>query len=798
MSIVDVALNIPVARAYSYRVPDALRQEPAPDRRPARGKVKSKGKVAESDETAPGGDPSAITDESVPSSGKDAAGLARAAITDESVPSSGRAAQGAAFSAGPAPESPVAEIPPLIGRRVEVLFAGRRLAGFIVALRDTPPEDMPADVELKPILRFIDKEPVCSEESLELARWLSSYYFCSLGQALATMIPAGRRGKAARKQLTPARDRGAGAALHTLNKGQADATAKITAALQAQSGQRFLLHGITGSGKTEVYRAIALEAVKLGQQVVLLVPEISLTPQMIGRFESLFPGQIAILHSSLTQAERISEWRRVAAGQARVVIGARSAVFAPVQNALFIIDEEHESSYKADDCPRYNARQVAFKRTAGQGTLVLGSATPSLETLWHARPVAGPAENAHKPENALMRLPLNERIAAHGEQEISIVDMREESPGTLISPKIINAIREARARGEQSLLFINRRGYATFVSCNDCAKAITCPQCSVSLTLHRSSHLTHSPPWPRDANASGSSHLTHSPPWPRDANVSGSSPAQGVLLCHYCGYTIPFTQSCPSCHGKNIRTGGAGTERILEFLLKRLPDIRAGRLDSDLVAASRGGAFKILEDFAEQRLDVIVGTQMIAKGHDFPNLTVVAILAADNELSLPDFRSYERVYHQILQVIGRAGRAQKKGYAFIQSALPFEDPIASIVKRDNDGFFQRELARRRECLWPPFSRLARIVMRSTDAEALHAAIHALSERLRAANEGSSVTILGPVACPMERRANYWRQHILLKSATLAPICALLRQEGLAEGSRGKVYIEIDVDPQSML
>ena len=704
--IIDVALNIPVARSYSYTVPDALLCEPAPKSRKKRGKAAA----AQAGESAPEADtPSA---------------------------------------------APIA-MPPLVGRRVEVLFAGRRLAGFVVSLREAPPEDMPPGVELKPILRFIDKEPVCKAESLELARWLSSYYFCSLGQALATMIPGGRRGKAARKQLTPTEDSGAGAALHTLNAGQANAVAQITAAIRADSGQRFLLHGITGSGKTEVYRASALAAVEAGRQVVLLVPEISLTPQMIGRFESLFPGRIAILHSSLTQAERISEWRRVASGEARVVIGARSAIFAPVQNALFIIDEEHESSYKADDCPRYNARQVAFKRTAGRGTLVLGSATPSLETLWHA---SESARQKNAREAALTRIRLDERIAAHGEQEIAIVDMREESPGTLISPKIINAVREARARGEQSLLFINRRGYAPFVSCNDCAKTITCPQCSVSLTLHRE---------------------------------------QGILLCHYCGYAIPFTQSCPNCQGKNIRAGGAGTERILEFLRKRLPDIRAGRLDSDLAAASRDMVFKTLEDFAEQRLDVIVGTQMIAKGHDFPNLTVVAILAADNELSLPDFRSYERVYHQILQVVGRAGRAQKKGYAFIQSALPFEDPIASIVKRDTEGFFKRELERRRECLWPPFSRLARVVMRSTDAEALRAAVQALGERLRAANTGN-VVILGPVACPIERRANYWRQHILLKSASLAPITALLRKEGLAEGSRGKMYIEIDVDPQSML
>jgi len=643
----------------------------------------------------------------------------------------------------------------IVGRRAEVNFARRRLTGFIVALRGAPPEDLPEGAELQPILRFVDKEPVCTGETLELAHWLSSYYLCSLGQALAAMIPSGRRGKLVQNTHSPAQ-RAPGVSSpppdHTessgirLTEGQAAAVREITAALHADSGRRFLLHGVTGSGKTEVYRRAARAAVDAGRQVVLLVPEISLTPQMIERFAAAFPGQIAALHSGLTPAERIGEWRRIASGEARVVIGARSAVFAPVGRALFIIDEEHVSSYKADDCPRYHARQVAFKRTAGRGTLVLGSATPSLETLWHAQ------------KGSLTRIPLDERIAAHGEQEIEIVDMRGEAAGALISARVIGAIREAAARGEQSLLFINRRGYAPFVSCNDCAKAVSCPQCSVSLALHRE---------------------------------------RAILLCHTCGYSIPFANACPTCQGKNIRTGGAGTERIAEFLAKRLPGLRVGRLDSDLAASSRGMVFKILEDFSEQRIDALVGTQMIAKGHDFPNLTVVAVVAADNELSLPDFRSYERVYNQILQVVGRAGRAEKKGFAFIQTSLPFEDPIRSIAGRDDGGFARREIGRRRECLWPPFSRLVRIVMRASDPDTVSAAIQALGERLRAAN-ADGVTILGPVACPIEKKANYWRQHILLKGPALAPISALLRREGLAEGGRGKVYIEIDVDPQSML
>ncbi|MDR2733325.1 MAG: primosomal protein N' [Spirochaetota bacterium] len=639
----------------------------------------------------------------------------------------------------------------LVGRRAEVPFAKRRLFGFIVALRGAPPQDLPAGAGLQEIRRFIDTEPVCGAQSLELAHWLSAYYFCSLGQALAAMIPSGRRGKEARSFMVES----AVPDDFVLNSGQQNAVRIIGGAIHANSGQRFLLHGVTGSGKTEVYRHITRIAVEAGQQAVLLVPEIALTPQMISRFSGLFPGRLAILHSSLTPAERIREWRRAASGEALVVIGARSAIFAPVGEALpgtpgslFIIDEEHESSYKADDCPRYHARQVAFKRTAGRGTLVLGSATPSIETLYHAG------------TRALTRIPLDERIALHPEQDISIVDMRGVPPGTLVAPQVIEAIRGASARGEQSLVFINRRGYAPSVSCDDCSKTITCPECSVSLTLHRE---------------------------------------QAALLCHYCGYSIPFTRACPECRGSNLRTSGAGTERVLEFLQKRLPNIRVGRLDSDLAASSKGKLFEVLESFARQEIEVLVGTQMIAKGHDFPNLTVVAVVGCDNDLSLPDFRSFERVYHQLLQVVGRAGRAQKKGFALIQSALPLEDPIASITRGDDAGFHARELDRRRECHWPPFSRLVRVVLRSRDQEHLETAIRALGESLRSANtEKSGVHILGPVPCPIAQKAGYWRQHLLLKCASLAPITDLLRAAGLAEGSRGKAYLEIDVDPQAML
>ncbi len=324
---------------------------------------------------------------------------------------------------------------PLAGRRVEVRFAGRRLPGFVTAVRDTPPPDLPAGTAVQPILRFIDMAPVCSPKTLELAHWLSGYYFCSLGQALATMIPPGRRGTATADLAAarlPARDSGATETLYPLNAGQTEAVRVISQGIEENAGRRFLLHGVTGSGKTEVYRHLARRAVQSGRQVVILVPEISLTPQTIGRFASIFPGQIAVLHSRLTAAERIGEWRRLASGEAQVAIGARSAVFAPVgEDSLFIIDEEHESSYKADDCPRYHARQVAFRRTARTGCLVLGSATPSIESLWHAH------------SGAITRVALDERISAHAEHEVIILDMKHQPQGALVAPPLVSAAREA-------------------------------------------------------------------------------------------------------------------------------------------------------------------------------------------------------------------------------------------------------------------------------------------------------------------------------------------------------------------
>ncbi|HOG64557.1 MAG TPA: primosomal protein N', partial [Spirochaetota bacterium] len=467
----------------------------------------------------------------------------------------------------------------------------------------------------------------------------------------------------------------------------------------------------------------------------------------IGRFASIFPGQIAVLHSQLSPAERIGEWRRLASGAARVAIGARSAVFAPVgKDSLFIIDEEHESSYKADDCPRYHARQIAFRRTARSGCLILGSATPSLETLWHAS------------KGEITRIPLDERISAHAEQEVVILDMRSQPQGALVAPPLIDAVKEAVSREEQALFFLNRRGYAPFVTCDDCQTAASCPQCSISLTLHRE---------------------------------------KGILLCHHCGYQLPFSGHCPACGGNKIRTGGAGTERVAEFLAKRMGHLRLGRVDSDTIGGSKETLFNLLEDFSHKRLDALVGTQMVAKGLDFPDLTIVGILAADAELSLPDFRSFERVHTQLVQVIGRTGRAGKKGRAFIQTCLPGEDPIASIVNHDTDGFFKRELERRRECAWPPFSRLIRIVMRSTEPETAYEAINTCTAAL-SPTLPPEVTLLGPVSCPIEKRANWWRYHFLLKGPSMNVLASVVRKAGLAEGSRGKVYVEVDVDPQSML
>ena len=547
------------------------------------------------------------------------------------------------YTADEIPENPV-------GCRVTVSFGRTKLTGFVVSVSDSPPELDPG-IRLKEIIRFIDSAPVIDKGGLEMADWISRYYFCTLGQALTTIVPSGIRDVKLPDDFFPREE----VPMHTLSGEQEQALDAVRKAIDSNSGETLLLHGSTGSGKTEVYRHAALYAAEKNMSVLILVPEIALTPQTVSRFSGIFDNKIALLHSGLTPSQRITQWRQLLAGEITVAIGARSAVFAPAGLPLLIIlDEEHETSYKAGDCPRYHARQVAFYRTRKNGCLLLGSATPSVETWYHAR------------EKKIRYLSMQSRISPHKSPELTLIDISEEPQGAILSPLLIEEIRKKQAAGEQTILFMNRRGYATFLFCRECDSPAVCPHCSISLNLHRD---------------------------------------KGVLLCHHCGYAVVFRGTCPTCGGKKIRSGGTGTQRVEDFLEKRIPGIRFQRMDSDAVTG-KGKLFSILSAFRNREIDVLIGTQMVGKGLDFPNVTLVGVVFADSEMNMPDFRSFERTFTQLTQVLGRCGRGDKKGTGIIQTLQPDADPLQSVLSGDLEGFYDREIARRLEGGYPPFHGLS--------------------------------------------------------------------------------------------
>ena len=441
-------------------------------------------------------------------------------------------------------------------------------------------------------------------------------------------------------------------------------------ALDAGTGS-FLLHGVTGSGKTEIFIRMVRSVLSRGKGAIILVPEIALTPQMVDWFRARFGECAAVLHSRLSVGERYDEWRRIRRGDARVVIGARSAVFAPMENlGLIVVDEEHETTYVSDRHPRYDARDVAASRCAREGaTLLLSSATPSLLSFYRAR------------QGIYTLLDMPERVLGRPMPRVEVVDMRRELESgnrSIFSRALSGSLNEVLRKGEQAMLLMNHRGYYSFVACRSCGITIKCPACDVALTYH-----------------------------------IGGNP---MLHCHYCGHTEPLPTVCPECGSEKIRHFGAGTQQVEAELKRVFPGVRVARMDTDTTSGKDGHA-KILEAFREKRADVLVGTQMIAKGLDFPAVTVVGVIAADMTLHFPDYRAGERTFQLLTQVAGRAGRGNSPGHVIIQTYRP-EDPIIQASSRqDYRGFFEKELERRRVALYPPFTAMARLLVESQDAKA---------------------------------------------------------------------------------
>lgn len=633
------------------------------------------------------------------------------------------------------PEGPAASV----GCRVEAAFGRRKAIGWGIGSGDDCPID---SAKVKPWLRLIDDQPLFGPTSLALARWLAGMYFCSLGEALAIMLPSGKKEPASPAQAFDSVEIAAQAITAS-----AEQQAALAYILSIPDG-RCYLYGPTGTGKTEVFLQAAEATLAEGRGVIYLVPEIALTHQVIEAVRQRFGKQCAVLHSGLSPAKKLGEWRRILAGEARVVVGARSAVFAPLPKlGLIVLDEEHETSYKAGNTPRYHGRQVAMYRAVTENArLLMGSATPSVES-WQAMEAG-----------QLAKLSLSRRLAGGAMPSIEIVDMRLE--GRTLSKRLIEAVRTVKAAGGQSILFLNRRGFAYFWSCKSCGAELKCRQCSVGLTYHKE---------------------------------------KGRLICHYCGYSAEPPRSCPACGSLEAGWSGFGTERVAEEAAALFPDLSLARLDSDTVS-HKGVLEHTLQEFKAGRIDLLLGTQMVAKGLNFPGVQLVGVILADTTLNLPDFRAAERAFALVTQVAGRAGRFNPGGRVIVQTYRPHSPVIRRAAAHDTVGFYADELAVRRELGFPPFARLIRIVLRAKEAEQADQAANQLAERLIRAGQayGNAIEVLGPAECPIATLAGNARRQILLRGQLVSQIRQLLSHALTDFKLPSACYCEIDVDPVSLM
>jgi len=629
-----------------------------------------------------------------------------------------------------------------VGQRVRVPFGRRSVTGFVCAL-----DQAPAVVALRPIEAVVDAEPVLPAVLVEMAVFVAGYYLVPLDEVIRAAIPprvrlaAKRPGTRRRRSRILAATAGPAVAPLALEPAQQAAMERIAVSLRRQESEVFLLHGVTGSGKTEVYLALLDQVLRDGGQALALIPEIALTPQTVVRFGARFPGRLAVLHSGLTEAERAAEWWRIRRGEADIVIGPRAAVFAPLNRLrLIVIDEEEASAFKQERIPRYHAPTVArwlAQRT--RSVLVLGSATPSIVT--YARAVAG--------KDRLLELP--HRVMGRSLPPVTIVDMRREIQAQRFSP-LSQALQEGIAGSlrnrQQCILFLNRRGLATFVLCRDCGRVRECPHCSVALVYHAS--------------------LTR-------------------LQCHYCGSEEPLPRRCPECGSRYIKSFGVGTERIEQEVLKLFPGVRVARLDRDVMKTAEA-ADLVFERMVRHDADILVGTQLVAKGLDLPEVTTVGVVNADTSLHFPDYRSSERTFSLLTQVAGRAGRGPSPSEVFIQTYTPDHPAIRHARYHDYRGFFREELELRRAYRFPPFTELILATYSHRDEKRAEAesrtAVEHLSATIGLLNLGD-IEVLGPSPAFLYRLKDEFRFEVTIRGRDLHRLADRV--------PRGRGW-SLDVDP----
>lgn len=657
--------------------------------------------------------------------------------------------QGFTYSYIP-PEKEKSELIPAIGKRTEIMFGNKKTQGFIINISDKLPENCPVGPEkIKPIKRVIDKEPLFGKELIEMANWIARYYLCTLGEAVFSMIPSGRRetsaggfgfeeevGEKKKNELSSEQSK----AVHEILSSAVNSTGSTT-------GLFHYLYGPTGSGKTEVFLSLAEKILEMGKGVIYLVPEIGLTGQVVKAVSERFGNTAAVLHSGLTPSQRLAEWNRIMHKEARVVVGARSAIFAPVPDlGLVIIDEEHDGSYKSGNNPRYHARQVAMHRcTSLKIPLLMGSATPSVEA-WYGMQ-----------KGSIVRHTLTKRLAGGEMPHISCIDLSYYPGDGCISKPLEEQINKTLEQKHQVILFLNRRGFTHFFRCNSCGYELKCKNCSVPLTYHK---------------------------------------IENRLRCHYCGWSTTTPESCPQCGSLDIGSSGFGTEFIEAETRAKFPNARIMRLDTDILK-NKEELLTSLEDFRQGKYDILLGTQMVAKGLNFPNLQLVGVILADAGLHMPDFRAGERTFSLITQVAGRAGRYFPDGKVIVQTYSPGRGPVLYACQNRIEDFYGSELAEREMLDFPPFSRLLRLVFRSYNkalaAQTAQDAVKILSE-----SSPRGMEIIGPAECPIEKINSSWRYQILLKGGSIVPLQTAARKLLFEYTHNQNVYIEYDVDPVSLL
>ena len=701
-----------------------------------------------------------------------------------------------------------------VGVRLRVPLGRRQVVGYLLGFAEQPVEG------LKDVAEVLDREPLFHEQMVPFFEWAADYYCHPLGEVIRTALPAGLSGSVQGPAILTERifalasdsDRPRGAKQRAIvdylrqhgatamallkeqfgnvynsirrlvEQGMVEETSRelrrdpfadmpaaadipvvpaasqqaalqtIDKALKDATFQPLLLHGVTGSGKTEVYLRAVQEALTGGRKALVLVPEIALTPQLVGRFRARFAAagaRLAVLHSGLSDGERYDAWRAVARGEADIVIGARSAVFAPVAGlGIIVVDEEHEGSYKQGDGFRYHARDLALLRGQMCGAVVLlGSATPALTTFYRAQ------------QGQTGYLPLADRVMDRPMPTVVLVDLSQQRPEGVLAEPLRLALQENLERGEQSLLLLNRRGFAPFLLCVDCGATLRCPNCEITLTYYQQ---------------------------------------QRILRCNYCDFSLRPPDLCPACNGSQLAPEGAGTERLEEELGELLPTAVIGRMDRD-TTLRKGAHQRLIDGMANRRIDVLVGTQMVAKGHDFPGVTLVGVVNADSALNLPDFRAAERAFSLLTQVAGRAGRGEQPGRVLIQTYDPDHYVLSCAARHDYRSFYEEELANRQVLGYPPFGYLANCLLAGNDEQRVIAAAEGLANSWQQLAGDGAVEVLGPAPCPLSRLRGKWRRQILLKAASRPPLRRLLSHFNALRGQvPAGVAATIDVDPLDML